>query len=160
MHPLVLGFKESLVQCIDGIFANRTGWIQVDLSENAHEALALWLCMTVRTNKEGRSHILLRVLLCVLHIFVICQESAANYLRQGFSCLKSVHQSFWPKDRSQTCSIKSRGRKPKFPKTVALVIAEDLPRQRLLDCVANLAHWYSPTQFIRAIKQLICVTAL
>ena len=84
----------------------------------------------------------LQILLCILHIFVVCQEFAANYLRQGFSCLKSVYRSIQVKDQYQTCSIKSRGRKPKFPKTVALIIAEALPRQRLLDGVANLAHWY------------------
>ena len=95
--------------------------------------------MTLRSNKKGRSLIVFQVLLFVLHNLLVFQEFAAKLLQQGFFGLKSAIQSSRPKDRSQ--SIKSRGRKPKFPNTVALVIAEDLPEQRLLDCVANLAHW-------------------
>jgi hypothetical protein len=105
------------------------------------------VCMNLNSKQQGRSNLFLRFLLFVLHSFVVYQEITSRYLHQGFAWTKKVFQY---NITGNSChrspsTARSRGKKPNFPTTIALVIAEDLPGQQLLDRVANLVHWYGLT---------------
>lgn len=100
--------------------------------------------MKLESQQQGRSNLLLRCLLFVLHSFVVYQEIASTHLHQGFAWLKKVSQIFGTGNscHKSASTAKSRGRKPDFPKAVALVVAEELPGQQLLDRIANVVYWY------------------
>ncbi len=107
------------------------------------------LCMEPGANNQRRSTWLSQILLFILQSLVLLQEISSEYLHRGLACLKVLLYSWFPRQKRPhpPQNRKVRGRKPAFPRTVAVIIAEDLPRRELLDRAANLVHWYtvSPT---------------
>lgn len=92
--------------------------------------------MSLSSLRSSLKDLVLACLLWLLQTIVLCQIRASEYLfehQQG--------RGYLAKYIGATKAIKKRGKRPSFPTTVAIILAEEWGGPETLDGLAIFIHW-------------------
>lgn len=110
-------------------------------SPHSFRCLPAWLhcsiCMISGYKTLGFRDRILHFLLWILQTLILCQETCSRWWEAPGNQLRAGLEAF----KGTSYRANPRGRQPAFPKTVAIIFAEEWLASVSLDGLAALLHW-------------------